>query len=62
MHNQWTFTETDSIELVHETFYSKIDAKAEGKKMFKGKDIIIGQLKDCGNSYAVENQEVIKVN
>ncbi|MEQ6355199.1 hypothetical protein ABNX05_11275 [Lysinibacillus sp. M3] len=61
MHNQWTFTEADDIEWVHEPFYSKIDAIVEGKKMFKGKDIIIGQLKDRGNRYAVENQEVIKV-
>lgn len=60
MHNQWTFTEADNIEWVHETFSSKIDARVEGKKMFKGKDIIIGQLKDRGNSYVVENQEVIK--
>jgi len=29
--------------------------------MFKGKDIIIGQLKDHGNRYVVVNQEVIKV-
>lgn len=61
MHNQWTFTEADNIEWVHETFYSKIDARTEGRKMFKGKDIIIGQLKNRGNRYAVENQEVIKV-
>lgn len=60
MHNQWTFTEAHNIEWVHETFYSEIDARAEGKKMFKGKDIVIGQLKDRGNSYAVENQEIIK--
>jgi len=60
MHNQWTFTEADNIEWVHETFYSKIDARVEGKKVFKGKDIIIGQLKDRLSSYTVENQEVIK--
>lgn len=61
MHNQWTFTEADNIEWVNETFYSKVDARIEGKKIYKGKDILIGQLKDCGNSYVVENQEVIKV-
>lgn len=61
MENQWTFTEVDDIEWAHETFHSKVDAKTEGMKMFKGKDIIIGQLKDRGNSYVVENQEVIKV-
>ena len=61
MQNQWTFTEADNIEWVNETFYSKVDARTEGRKMFKGKGIIIGQLKDRGNSYTVENQEVIKV-
>lgn len=61
MHNQWTFTEADDIKWVHETFYSKVDARNVGRKIFKGKDIIIGQLKDRGNSFAVENQEVIKV-
>lgn len=60
MHNQWTFTEADNIEWDNETFYSKVDARIEGKKIYKGKDILIGQLKDCGNSYVVENQEVIK--
>lgn len=61
MHNHWTFTQADDIEWVHEAFYSKLDARAEGKKMFKGKDIIIGQLKDHGSRYVVVNQEVIKV-
>lgn len=60
MHNQWTFTEADNIEWAYETFYSKIDARSEGQKMFKGKDILIGQLKDRGNRYTVENREVIK--
>jgi len=60
MHNQWTFTEADNIEWVNETFYSKLDARIEGKKIFRGKDIMIGQLKQQGNRYVVENQELIK--
>jgi len=61
MENQWTFTEADDIEWAHETFYSKVDAIIEGKRVFKGKDIIVGQLKKNGNNYTVKNQEVIKV-
>lgn len=62
MNNHWTFTEVNNVEWVHETFYSKVDAISEGKKIFQGKDIVVGQLKIHEGNYSVENQEIIKVN
>ena len=62
MENKWTFAEANDVEWVYETFYSKVDAIREGKKAFKGKDIVVGQLKKSENNYVVKNQEVIKVN
>ena len=62
MNREWTFTEYDNEEWVHETFVSKEDAIAEGKKKFPNEPIMVGQLKDIGNSYRIENKEIIKLN
>lgn len=44
MKNQWTFTEENNIEWVQETFHSKIDARAEGKKVIERRYLDVDKL------------------
>lgn len=60
MDNHWTFAEYGDEEWVHETFTSKATAISEGKKLFNGKDIVVGQLISNGLNYKIENKEVIE--